>query len=97
MGGGNGGSSGGNDSTTVTNTSEPPEYVKGPATRYLQRAEGLSRTPFSAYQGERVAGLTPQHYQGIDQASNAYRPEPFDHIQSYIGVMLIHCIKRARR
>jgi hypothetical protein len=58
-------------STTTTNVSQPPEYLEGPIRDFMRQAQELSGTPFSAYGGERVAGLTPQHYQGIDQAANA--------------------------
>lgn len=69
MGSGGGGSSG-SSTQTSTVTNQPPDYLEGPITRFMGRAEGLSKTPFSTYDGERIAGLNPLHYQGINYAAN---------------------------
>lgn len=69
---GSGGSSS-PSSQTVTQVQEPPEYVEQPARRFLQRAEGLSQTPFSTYTGDRIAPLTPAHQAGIQAAT--FTPE----------------------
>jgi len=54
--------------------SEPPEYVQAPATRYLSRAEGLSKVPYDTYGGDRIAGLTPMHMRGLETISGSPLP-----------------------
>lgn len=56
-----GGSSGGGDSTT-TQKMEPPEQVLPYLQPYMDWAWNQSRTPYKAYQGQRIANLTPEQY-----------------------------------
>ena len=56
-------------SVTQTTVQEVPEEVKPLLGRYLSQGEALSKTPFSAYSGERVAGLNPYHNAGGDLAA----------------------------
>lgn len=65
-----GGGSSPPSSQTVTQVSEPPEYVEGPATSFLARANSLSQQPFRPYTGQRVAGLTDQHLAGVGDLTN---------------------------
>lgn len=55
--------------TTTTTISEPPAYVKPYYTEQMRRAAAISNEPYTAYGGERVAGLTPEHYQALDQGT----------------------------
>ena len=57
--------------TTSVQTTELPDFVKGPARRYLARAEDLSSQPFTAYQGERVAPLNTFHQAALDGGRQA--------------------------
>lgn len=57
--------------TTSVQTTELPDFVKGPAQRYLARAEDLSGQPFTAYQGERVAPLNTFHQAALDGGRQA--------------------------
>lgn len=71
MGSGGGGSP--PSSQTVTQVSEPPEYVEGPARQFLARAEQLSNVPFSTYEGDRISPLNAAHQAGVQAAT--YLPE----------------------
>jgi len=67
------GGGGGPSSQTTTSISKPPEYVEEPAKRFLSRAEDLSQTPYSTYQGQRISPLNAAHQQGLQSA--LYTPE----------------------
>jgi hypothetical protein len=54
---------------TVTQTSIP-EYAKPYVERMLGKAEALSKTPYQAYGGERVAGFNPMQQQGFQTLAN---------------------------
>lgn len=62
------GSGGGGSPSEVTQTSvtEPPEEIKPYIGPFMQRAVGLSNTPFQEWQGNRVEQLNPLHYAGMD-------------------------------
>ncbi len=68
MGGSSGG--GGSSSQTVTQTSEPPEYIKPYAQNVLARAQSLSNKAYQPYGGQRIADLTGQHLAGVNTLSN---------------------------
>ena len=57
--------------TTSVQTTELPDFVKGPAQSYLARAQDLSTQPFTAYQGERVAPLNTFHQAALDGGRQA--------------------------
>ena len=63
--------------TTSVQTSELPDFVKGPAESYLARAQALSNQPFTTYGGARVAPLNTFHQAALDggrQAINTMLP-----------------------
>jgi hypothetical protein len=55
--------------TTTISKSEPPEYVKPYSVEMMNRAGALSKKPYQAYTGQRIAGLTPEHYAGLNQTT----------------------------
>jgi len=57
--------------TTSVQTTELPDFVKGPAQSYLARAQDLSTQPFTAYEGERVAPLNSFHQAALDGGRQA--------------------------
>lgn len=59
-------SSGGSSGGTQTTTTKLPSYVQPYATEFMSRAGALSKTPYQAYTGQQIAGLTPQHQQAIE-------------------------------
>ncbi len=63
---GGGGSSPSNTTSTVTNKTELPAEAKPLMNDMLYRAGALSSRPYQAYGGERIAGLTPEHYAGLE-------------------------------
>jgi hypothetical protein len=60
-----GGLSGNQDSTT-TQTPQIPEHLRPYANDYAAMGWGLANKPFQPYQGERVAGFTPDQIAGMD-------------------------------
>ena len=58
-----------------TVTSQIPEYFKEIQERTLRRAEDVFKTPYSAYQGQRVAQLTPQEQQVANVFSTQILPQ----------------------
>ena len=56
-------------STTSTSVSEIPEDLKPLLDKYVTRGEQLADTPFTSYEGERVAGLNPLHDAGAQLAT----------------------------
>lgn len=54
---------------TVTNTSIP-QYARPYVERMLGKAEALSKTPYQAYGGERIAGFSDLQNQAFGQAQN---------------------------
>lgn len=57
--------------TTSVQTSELPDFVKGPAESYLARAQALSNQPFTTYGGPRVAPLNTFHQAALDGGRQA--------------------------
>lgn len=58
-------SSGGGGGGTQTTRTELPKYLQPYASQLMARAETASKTPYQAYTGQQIAGLTPQHQQAI--------------------------------
>jgi hypothetical protein len=56
-------------SQTVTNTNIP-EYARPYVERMLGKAEALSKTPYQAYGGERMAGFNNLQNQAFNEAAN---------------------------
>jgi hypothetical protein len=54
---------------TIEQTSIP-EYAKPYVERMLGKTEALSKAPYQAYQGERIAGFTPMQQQAQQAAAN---------------------------
>ena len=79
------GSGGGSapSSQTVTQVNEPPEYVEPSAKQFLSRAEALSNTPFSTYEGQRVSQLNPAHQAGIQAATNTPEIDAARNLNAY--------------
>ena len=59
LGSGGLGGGGGDGNTTTTSITEPNKYVAPYLSNYLQRAQDVSRTPYEAYGGNRIAGFNP--------------------------------------
>lgn len=56
---------------TVTQTTTPPAYQVGEQQALNQQATALAAQPYPTYQGQLIAGLTPQQQTGMQQASDA--------------------------
>lgn len=72
---GGGGSGGGQN--TVTQTQQIPEWQKEFAQANESIASSIASQPYQPYQGQMIAGFTPQQQMGMQQtqdASNAYQP-----------------------
>lgn len=68
---------GGGGSNTVTQTQQIPDWQKDFAQANESIASSIASRPYQAYQGQMIAGLTPQQQQGMQQtqdASTAYQP-----------------------
>lgn len=50
-----------------TSSTELPEWMRGYATNYLQRASDVSQKPYEGYGGQTVADLNPYTTQGVNQ------------------------------
>lgn len=55
----------GSQTATSTTTTAPTPEAKALYDKILQQAQGVAATPYTAYGGELVAGLTPQQQMGI--------------------------------
>ena len=72
-----GGGSNSGGSSTVTQVQQIPQWQQDYAQQNEQIAAQLAARPYQTYQGQMVAGFTPQQQQGVDmagQASTAYQP-----------------------
>lgn len=58
-------------SQTVTQVTQPPDYQIQEQQALNQQATALSAQPYPNYQGQLIAGLTPQQQQGMQQAQDA--------------------------
>lgn len=64
-----GGSQPTHTTTEVSNTTELPPEAKPLMNTMLNRSLSLSNQPYQAYEGDRIAGLTPEHYAGLDMTT----------------------------
>lgn len=64
-----GGGSSAPETTTQISKTEPPDYVQPYSIQMLQSAGQLANKPYDAYTDDRIAGLTPQHYAGLDMTT----------------------------
>lgn len=77
-------------STSSTTTKEIPSWAQPAAQNLLSRAETLSNTPYQVYQGQRIADMTPDQLQGIQQVqdrANNGSPEENAARQNYVDTM----------
>lgn len=58
-----------NQTSTVTNKTELPDEAKPLMNTMLSRASTLANQPYTPYTGDRIAGLTPEHYVGLDMTT----------------------------
>jgi hypothetical protein len=83
-----GGGSGGGG-TTVSKV-EPASEVKPYLAPYLNQASQVANTPYETYQGQRIAGLTPEQYMGAGltsaQALNGFQGQN-DAFSNYAATM----------
>lgn len=68
MGGKGGGTSG---TSTVTQNSAPPQYVQDAYQALLARANPIADTPYQQYNGQLVAGLTPDQNTAMSTVAGA--------------------------
>jgi hypothetical protein len=54
----------------VTSATEVPAYARPYVERMLGKTEALSKTPYQAYGGERIAGFTPMQQQAFQGVAN---------------------------
>lgn len=72
-----GGSSSAPETTTQISKTEPPDYVKPYSIQMMTSAGQLAKKPYESYPGDRIAGLTPQHYAGLDMTTKrAFQGSP---------------------
>lgn len=79
-----GGGGGGGSQNTVTQTQAIPDWQKDFVIQNEQIAAGLGARPYEPYQGQLVAGLTPDQQTGIqmaNQAATSYQPQMNQAIQ----------------
>lgn len=65
-------------SQTVTQVQDIPAWAQTAGQQNYQLAESLASQPYPTYQGQLIAGFTPQQQQGMAQAgtaANAYQPD----------------------
>jgi len=73
-----GGSGGGSQTTTgTTYQTNIPEYLEDPTKRMVSRGELLSQQEYIPYQGQRVAGLTPQQQAAYGEIAGLQTPGEF--------------------
>jgi len=75
-----GGGSGGGGSQTTTGTTYQtniPAYLEDPTKRMVSRGELLSQQEYIPYQGQRVAGLTPQQQAAYGEIAGLQTPGEF--------------------
>lgn len=68
--GGGGGESSQPSNTTSTTTREIPTWAQPYAQELLQKGSALSQQPYQTYQGQRIADMTAQQTQGLQQIQN---------------------------
>ena len=55
--------------TTTTTTTELPDIAQPLLGRYLSQSEQIASTPYQPYEGQRIAGLTPEHQNALDMTT----------------------------
>ncbi len=65
-----GGSGGGAPTQSTTYTSNLPEYARPYFERMMSRSEAESNQPYVGYQGQRLAGFTPDTQAGFNITRN---------------------------
>lgn len=76
-GGGSGGGGGQQTSTGTTYQTNIPAYLEDPTKRMVSRGELLSQQEYIPYQGQRVAGLTPQQQAAYGEIAGLQTPGEF--------------------
>ena len=71
------GGGGGGNTTSTTYTSNIPEWLKTPAKEMVARGTKLSEQEWIPYEGERVAGLTPQQLAVYGELGSMGTPNEF--------------------
>jgi len=72
------GSSGGGSTNTNTQVQQIPAFEQQFSSANQDIAASLASTPYPEYQGQLIAGMTPQQTQGMSmagQAATAYQPD----------------------
>lgn len=82
--GGGGGSPPPSNTTNVTTTI--PEYARPYMERTLGKAEALTKAPYQAYEGQRVAGFTPLQQQAFQAAKNLGPAEQLGYGTKFAGL-----------
>lgn len=83
--GGSGG--GGQPANTTQTTTTIPEYARPTTERMIGRAEALSKTPYQAYKGERLAEFTPLQQQSFAQAGQLGRAPQLEAASDIAGAV----------
>lgn len=82
---GGGGSAPAPSNTTQTTTTIP-EYARPYMERTLGKAEALTKAPYQAYEGQRVAGFTPLQQQAFQAAKNLGPAEQLGYGTKFAGL-----------
>jgi hypothetical protein len=82
-----GGSGGGGQPTNTTQTTTTiPEYARPTTERMIGRAEALSKTPYQAYKGQRIAEFSPLQQQAFEGAGQLGRAHQLDTASDIAGI-----------
>ena len=82
-----GGSGGGGQPTNTTQTTTTiPEYARPTTERMIGRAEALSKTPYQAYKGQRIAEFSPLQQESFAQAGQLGRAQQLDTATDLAGI-----------
>lgn len=82
-----GGSGGGGQPTNTTQTTTTiPEYARPTTERMIGRAEALSKTPYQAYKGQRIAEFSPLQQQSFAQAGQLDRAPQLETASDIAGI-----------
>lgn len=81
-----GGGGGGQPSNTTQTTTTIPEYARPYMERTLGKAEALTKAPYQAYEGQRVAGFTPLQQQAFTEAKNLGPAEQLGYGTKFAGL-----------
>ena len=82
-----GGSGGGGQPTNTTQTTTTiPEYARPTTERMIGRAEALSKTPYQAYKGQRIAEFSPLQKESFAQAGQLDRAPQLETASDIAGI-----------